>query len=173
MFKEWFTLKSNDEIHMSPDFGSQPPVAQIRITQSLGPHSFSVIKLLGTGSFGEVFLVEWKDTGKLYAMKVLRKEKIVDKNLTRYAITERNIMSVTNNPFIVQLFYAFQTADKLFLVMEYCPGGDLSQYLQIEDYFTEDWSKIYIAEIILAIEDLHWWGIIFWDLKPDNIVLDK
>lgn len=71
-------------------------------------------------------------------MKVLRKEKIVDKNLTRYAITERNIMSVTNNPFIVQLFYAFQTADKLFLVMEYCPGGDLSQYLQIEDYFTED-----------------------------------
>lgn len=57
--------------------------------------------------------------------------------------------------------------------MEYCPGGDLSQYLQIEDYFTEDRAWIYIAEIILAIEDLHWWGIIFRDLKPDNIVLDK
>lgn len=106
-------------------------------------------------------------------MKVLRKDKILEKNLTRYAITERNVMSVSNHPFIVSLHYAFQTKDRLFLVLEYCPGGDLSDYLQSEDFFSEDRTRIYICEIILAIEDLHKRGIIFRDLKPDNIVLDK
>lgn len=106
-------------------------------------------------------------------MKVLSKDKIIGKNLTRYVMTERNIMSVSNHQFIVSLQYAFQTADRLFLVMEYCPGGDLGAYLEAEDYFSEDRARLYIAEIILALEDLHSRGIIFRDLKPDNIVLDQ
>lgn len=106
-------------------------------------------------------------------MKVLKKDKIMGRNLTRYAMTERNVLSVSNHPFIVGLHYAFQTDDRLFLVMEYCPGGDLSNYLEAEDYFNEDRARLYIAEIILAIEDLHARGIIFRDLKPDNIVLDR
>jgi protein-serine/threonine kinase len=88
-------------------------------------------------------------------------------------MTERNVLSVSNHPFIVSLQYAFQTEDRLFLVMEYCPGGDLSDYLEAEDYFSEDRARLYAAEIILAIEDLHSRGIIFRDLKPDNVVLDK
>jgi protein-serine/threonine kinase len=155
-------------------------MASNKVTK-VGPKSFSVIKLLGTGSFGEVFLVilkikfRWKnrDSGKLYAMKVLKKDKIIGRNLTRYAMTERNVMSVSNHPFIVSLQYAFQTEDRLFLVMEYCPGGDLSNYLEAEEYFSEDRARLYLAEIILAIEDLHSRGIIFRDLKPDNVVLDK
>jgi serine/threonine protein kinase len=106
-------------------------------------------------------------------MKVLKKDKIIGRNLTRYALTERNVLSVSNHPFIVSLQYAFQTEDRLFLVMEYCPGGDLSDYLETEEYFSEDRARLYICEIILAIEDLHSRGIIFRDLKPDNIVLDR
>lgn len=93
-------------------------------------------------------------------------------NLIRYALTERNVLSITDNPFIVKLYYSFQTSDKLFLILDYCPGGDLSELLTKEGKFTEEKSKIYLCEIILAIEDLHKRDIIFRDLKPDNVVLD-
>lgn len=78
-----------------------------------------------------------------------------------------------HHPLIVRLRYAFQTVDRLFLICDYCPGGDLSQYIEIEKYFAEDKAKFYICEIILAIEALHERDIIFRDLKPDNIVLDE
>ena len=78
-----------------------------------------------------------------------------------------------SHPFIVKLRFAFQTLDKLFLVSDYCPGGDLSQYLEIERIFPEWKAKFYIAEIVLAIEALHEKDVIFRDLKPDNVVLDE
>lgn len=82
-------------------------------------------------------------------------------------------MAHMDHPFIVKLRYAFQTHDKLFLVSDYCPGGDLSQYLEIERIFPEWKAKFYISEIILAIEALHENDVIFRDLKPDNVVLDE
>jgi serine/threonine protein kinase len=119
-------------------------------------------------------LVEEKgaDSGKFYAMKVLSKAKIMSHSLKRYALTERNILSSIDHPFIVKLQYAFQTTDKLFLVLEYCPGGDLSEYLQLEKTFNEDKTRLYAAEILLGLEELHRRDIIFRDLKPDNVVLD-
>ena len=86
-------------------------------------------RMLGKGSFGEVFLVHKKGdpAKKLFAMKVLSKDKVMTKNLKRYALTERNVMSVINHPFMVKLNYAFQSASKLFLVMDYYPGGDLGK----------------------------------------------
>lgn len=95
------------------------------------PEDFVYHRLLGKGSFGEVFLVHKKDdeTKKLYAMKVLSKDKVMTKNLKRYALTERNVMSVINHPFMVKLFYAFQSSTKLFLVMDYYPGGDLGKLI--------------------------------------------
>jgi len=168
--KHQFSLK---RFERPPQSTPTLPSASKPRKNKAGPKDFTVLKLLGTGSFGEVFLVEKNDSGKLYAMKVLQKSKIVEKNLTRYALTERNVMSVSNHPFIVGLQYAFQTKEKLFLVLEYCPGGDLSDYLTAEDYLSEERTRIYVAEIILAIEDLHKRGIIFRDLKPDNIVLDR
>jgi serine/threonine protein kinase len=93
--------------------------------------------------------------------------------LTRYALTERNVLCSINHPFIVRLRYAFQTADKLFMIMDFCPGGDLGEHLQAEGRFSEDRSKIYMAEVILALEELHSQDIIYRDLKPDNIVLDS
>jgi serine/threonine protein kinase len=93
-------------------------------------------------------------------------------NLVKYAMTERNVLSYTKHSFIVGLNSAFQTKEKLFLILEYCPGGDLGHILSQEKRFDEDRARIYLAEIILALEDLHKRDIIFRDLKPDNVVLD-
>lgn len=94
-------------------------------------------------------------------------------NLIKYALTERNILAMTDHPFIVKLHYSFQTNDKLFLILDFCPGGDLSELLTKQRRFKEEIAKIYLCEIILAIEVLHKKDIIFRDLKPDNIILDK
>ncbi len=136
-------------------------------------HSFVIHSIIGKGSFGEVYLVEKKDNNCFYAMKVLEKEKIMKDNLKRYALTERKVLSAINHPFIVKLRYAFQNNEFLFLIMDYHPGGDLGQYLEQDGCFDEERSKIYISEIILAIEELHRNNIIFRDLKPENIVLDN
>ena len=106
-------------------------------------------------------------------MKVLSKEKIFNQNLLKYAITERNVLSVSDHPFIVKLNYAFQTSSKLFLILDYCINGDLSKHLYYEKRFSETRAKYYICEIILALEHLHKLNIIFRDLKPDNVVLDN
>lgn len=99
--------------------------------QTITPEDFIYYKMLGKGSFGEVFLVRKKgdESNKFLAMKVLSKDKILGKNLKRYALTERNVMSVINHPFMVKLHYAFQTPSKLFLVMDYYPGGDLGKLI--------------------------------------------
>lgn len=135
-------------------------------------NSFIVHSRIGQGSFGEVYLVEKRDTNMFYAMKVLSKEKVFSDNLKRYVVTERNVLSATDHPFIVKLRFAFQNADFLFLVMDYCPGGDLGEYLEQEGRFTEKRAKLYVAEVLLALEELHKHNIIFRDLKPENIILD-
>jgi serine/threonine protein kinase len=130
---------------------------------------------LGKGSFGEVYLVQkikGQNASQLYAMKVLSKERIMGHNLVRYAKTERNVLSYTTHPFIVNLNYAFQNRDKLFLILDYCQGGDLARVLAKERRFSEDRARIYAAEILLAIQYLHKRDIIFRDLKPDNVVVD-
>ena len=128
--------------------------------------------MLGTGSFGEVFLIERKQDKKLLAMKVLSKRKVRDQNLHKYALTERNVMaSLGDHPFIVRLQYAFQTVERLYLVSDYAVGGDLSQYLEIEGRFTEEKARLYTAEIVIALEALHSQNIIYRDLKPDNVVV--
>ncbi len=93
--------------------------------------------LLGSGAFGEVYLVERLDTGEQFAMKVLKKKNLsklslitlIGNFLVRYAVTERNVLSTASHPFIVGLNCAFQTNDKLFLILTYCAGGDMCEYL--------------------------------------------
>ena len=141
--------------------------------KKVGPSNFICLALLGQGSFGEVYLVQEKNTKNYFAMKVLDKKRIEKQNIFKYAMTERNVLSIINFPFIVKLNYAFQTKEKLFLLLDYCPGGDLSKQLQIQTRFSEDKAKFYICEITLALGELHKKDIIFRDLKPDNIVIDK
>ena len=141
--------------------------------EKLSLKDLECLATLGKGSFGEVYLVRKKNTNQTYAMKVLRKEKIASQNLIKYVLAERNILSLTHHPFIVKLISAFQSSTKLFLILEYCSGGDLSKHLNIEKRFSEKKAKFYLCEIILALEYLHKRNIIFRDLKPDNIVLDE
>lgn len=123
--------------------------------------SFEIIELLGKGSFGEVYLVELIKNMNKYAMKVLNKQKIFSQNLIRYIITERNILSNIRHPYIVELYYAFQTDDYLYLIMEYCEGRDLSYHLNKQTKFKEDNVRIIIAQLLLAIEELHKHGVIY------------
>lgn len=138
----------------------------------IGPDDFMPLLKLGQGTFGKVYLVRQISTGELYAMKVLSKEQIFKKNLVRYAKTERDVLSVTLHSFIVGLNYAFQTRTKLFLILDFCPGGDLAKKIQKEGKLDEEVARTYLCEILLALEDLHKRDIIYRDLKPDNVVID-
>ena len=141
--------------------------------ERITPSNFICLAQLGKGSFGEVYLVQKINTKEKFAMKVLRKERIMGQNLLKYAMAERNVLSLSNHPFIVKLNYAFQTSTKLFLILDYCPGGDLAKHLFFEKRFEESRAKFYICELLLALENLHKRDIIFRDLKPDNVVLDE
>jgi len=94
-------------------------------------------------------------------------------NLVKYAKTERNVLTYTAHPFIVGLKYAFQTPEKLFLLLDYAAGGNMSRALHKDKRFPEERARMYLGEILLAIEDLHKRDIIYRDLKPDNIVFDS
>lgn len=140
-----------------------------------GPDDFEVLRLLGKGTFGQVFQVKKKDTHRIYAMKVLSKKVIVKKKEIAHTIGERNILvrtSAAESSFIVGLKFSFQTPTDLYLVTDYMSGGELFWHLQKEGRFTEERAKFYIAELILALEHLHDNDIVYRDLKPENILLD-
>ncbi|XP_066598928.1 ribosomal protein S6 kinase 2 beta [Prorops nasuta] len=138
------------------------------------PSQFELLKVLGQGSFGKVFLVRkviGKDSGILYAMKVLKKATLRVRDRMRTKM-ERNILVDVEHPFIVRLHYAFQTEGKLYLILDFLRGGDLFSRLSKEVMFTEDDVKFYLAELALALDHIHSLGIIYRDLKPENILLD-
>lgn len=114
-----------------------------------------------------------KGTNNLYAMKVLKKEEISEKQQEVHTKTEREILEKISNPFIVKLHFAFQTPDKLYFVLDFVNGGELFSHLRREKKFAESRAKFYAAEIILALECLHENNIIYRDLKPENILLDN
>lgn len=140
-----------------------------------GPNDFEVLRLLGKGTFGQVYQVKKKDTKRIYAMKILSKKVIVKKNEVAHTIGERNILVRTASkscPFIVGLKFSFQTPTDLYLVTDFMSGGELFWHLQKEGRFAEDRAKFYIAELVLALEYLHDNDIVYRDLKPENILLD-
>ena len=127
------------------------------------------------GTFGQVYQVRKKDTGRIYAMKVLSKKVIVQKKEVAHTLGERNILvrtATANSPFIVGLKFSFQTPTDLYLVTGFMSGGELFWHLQKEGRFNESRAKFYIAELILALEHLHKYNIVYRDLKPENILLD-
>ncbi|KIW66007.1 hypothetical protein, variant 4 [Phialophora macrospora] len=140
-----------------------------------GPNDFQILKLIGKGTFGQVYQVRKKDTGRIYAMKVLSKKVIIQKKEIQHTIGERNILvrtATTESPFIVGLKFSFQTPSDLYLVTDFMSGGELFWHLQKEGRFKEDRAKFYIAELILALKHLHQSDIVYRDLKPENILLD-
>ena len=137
-------------------------------------NSFQILDVLGSGTFGKVFKATLKHSSddKIYAMKVINKRYLIRNNQLKYAITECNVLKQTDSPFIVTLHFAFQTMENLYMILDYCPGGDLGFHL-MSRLFEENEAKFYIGELILAIEHLHNLDIIYRDLKPENILIDS
>ncbi|XP_011264911.1 ribosomal protein S6 kinase alpha-5 isoform X2 [Camponotus floridanus] len=147
-------------------------------SQKVNMTHFDILALLGTGAYGKVFLVRKRvgaDAGQLYAMKVLQKAYITQKKkTTEHTKTERQILeAIRDSPFLITLYYAFQTNEKLCLILEYIAGGEMFTHLFYHERFSEDAVRFYVGEIILALERLHDLGIIYRDIKLENILLDK
>ncbi|XP_073339467.1 ribosomal protein S6 kinase alpha-5 [Pagrus major] len=146
--------------------------------ERVGIENFELLKVLGTGAYGKVFLVRkvsGHDAGKLYAMKVLKKATIVQKAKTaEHTRTERQVLEhIRQSPFLVTLHYAFQTDTKLHLILDYVNGGELFTHLVQRVRFKEQEVALYSGEIALALEHLHKLGVVYRDLKLENILLDS
>jgi serum/glucocorticoid-regulated kinase 2 len=134
-----------------------------------------LLRVLGKGSFGKVVLVQkrcGKEKDGLFAMKILKKSHLLKRNQIARTRTERKVLSIVDHPFIMKLHFAFQTDDRLFLVLDYCAGGELFFHLSRHRRFPETWTRFYAAELLLALAHLHSKGIIYRDLKPENVLLD-
>ena len=142
---------------------------KIKISKS----DFEIIKLLGKGSYGQVYLVRKKSNLKLYAMKILKKEQLKIKNQQEHTKSERKLLEQINYNFIVKLYYAFQDIINLYIITEFMQGGELFFHLYRETFFDNEKTKFYTAEIVLALGHLHNKNMIYRDLKPENILLGK
>ena len=173
--EKWYDLQ--------PRLPNEPVTGKIKIKldysninkRHYGPNDFEILRLLGKGTFGQVFQVKKSDSKRVYAMKVLSKQVIVKKKEIAHTIGERNILvrtATTESPFIVGLKFSFQTPTDLYLVTDFMSGGELFWHLQKEGRFSEERAKFYIAELVLALEHLHDNDIVYRDLKPENILLD-
>lgn len=134
--------------------------------------SFEFMKLLGYGTYGRVFLVRKKNNGKIYAIKVLNKENIKKGKQLELTKLERKILKNIKSSFLIKLYYAFQSKTKLFLVLEYWPGGEFYYYLKTLRWFHELTVQFYATNIILGLKALHENGITYRDLKPENLLID-
>ncbi|TYJ07433.1 hypothetical protein E1A91_A11G002800v1 [Gossypium mustelinum] len=132
---------------------------------------FEIIKPISRGAFGRVFLAKKRTTGDLFAIKVLKKADMIRKNAVESILAERNILISVRNPFVVRFFYSFTCRENLYLVMEYLNGGDLYSLLRNLGCLDEEVARVYIAEVVLALEYLHSLHVVHRDLKPDNLLI--
>lgn len=122
---------------------------------------FTIIKVVGKGSYGKVLLVKKNDDNKTLAMKVLKKKHMIKRNQVQHTKTERSILELVKHPFIIQLKYAFQNEVKLYFVVDYCPGGELFFHIQKVERFNEEATKFYASQMVLALEHLHSLNVIY------------
>ncbi|KAM7513007.1 hypothetical protein LguiB_011882 [Lonicera macranthoides] len=134
---------------------------------------FELLTIIGRGAFGEVRLCREKKSGDIYAMKKLKKSEMLSRGQVEHVRAERNLLAEVASHFIVKLYYSFQDAEFLYLIMEYLPGGDMMTLLMREETLTETVARFYIAQSVLAIESIHKHNYIHRDIKPDNLLLDQ
>eukprot|EP01102_Stenamoeba_stenopodia_P010396 TRINITY_DN3125_c0_g1_i2.p1 TRINITY_DN3125_c0_g1~~TRINITY_DN3125_c0_g1_i2.p1 ORF type:complete len:668 (+),score=153.02 TRINITY_DN3125_c0_g1_i2:344-2347(+) len=156
---------ANHDIILSTQYSSAPG-------KRVGIEDFDLLKVIGKGNFGKVMQVRKKDTSRIYAMKVLKKGAILAADAVKHTLSETNVLRRIKHPFIVSLKYAFQTEDKLYMIMDYLNGGELFFHLSNVDRFSDERSRFYAAEIVLALGYLHAKHVVYRDLKPENLLLD-
>lgn len=142
--------------------------------RSISIQDFQLLKPISKGAYGRVFLARKNTTGDLYAVKVMNKKDLLRKNQSQHVQSERRIMAHANNPFVAKFYHSFQSKNHLFIVMEFVNGGDLYSLLKNVGNLNEEVTRVYMAELVLALrylhEELH---VIHRDLKPDNILIDS
>ena len=144
-----------------------------KMREKISIRDYESIAIIGRGAFGEVHVCKEKKTGNIVAIKKIKKDVLILKNQIIHIRNEQLFMSNVKSPWIVDLKASFQENDFLFLVMEYCPGGDLMSLLILKDTLSEKEAKFYMAELVLSIESIHKLDCIHRDIKPDNILIDK
>ncbi|KAK7695957.1 hypothetical protein QCA50_000596 [Cerrena zonata] len=169
----WYKLKPYDNEPVTGEIRVQITFEANKSRRALTPRDFEFLKLIGRGTFGKVFQVRKKDTKRIYAMKILSKREIIAKKEVAHTIGERKILQRSlESPFLVGLKFSFQTDADLYLVTDFKSGGELFWHLQRETRFSEERARFYVAELVLALEHLHKYDIVYRDLKPENILLD-
>nr|AML76618.1 putative LOV domain-containing protein [Polypodium glycyrrhiza] len=143
--------------------------------EKIGLKHFLPIKPLGFGDTGSVHLVELRGSGELFAIKAMEKGVMLNRNKVHRACAEREILAVLDHPFLPTLYASFQTKTHVCLVTDFCPGGELFLLLDRQPLkvFSEETARFYLSEIVIALEYLHCQGIIYRDLKPENVLLQK
>ncbi|PAA54572.1 hypothetical protein BOX15_Mlig033704g2 [Macrostomum lignano] len=134
---------------------------------------FEMLKVLGMGTFGKVVLCREKASSNLFAIKILKKSVLIEKDEVIHTMTENRVLQTCRHPFLTQLKYSFQTEDRLCFVMEYVNGGELYFHLLHDRVFSEERTRFYAAEIVTAIGYLHDMNIVYRDLKLENLLLDE
>ena len=135
-------------------------------------NDFEIIKVIGRGYIGKILLVKYKNDGKYYAMKMMRKDQIISEELQENILLEKNILIEAQCEFILSLSFFFQTNERIYYLTPFIKGGDLYHKLKTDKFFKEDLVKFYSAQIAVALEYLHDLGIVYRDLKPENILLN-
>ncbi|GAP84950.1 putative serine threonine-protein kinase psk1 [Rosellinia necatrix] len=162
----------SESVHEKPIYGA---IEGGLVRRKMQADDFEPLRCLGKGTYGTVLLVKQRNTGRLYAQKQFKKASVVvHKKLVEQTKTERQILeSVSRHPFVVNLYYAFQDHEKLYLILEYGQGGELFTHLSTEKMFSEPTAAFYMAEMVLALSYLHeTLGVVYRDLKPENCLLD-
>lgn len=160
--QRWVEILNNCLLELHP-----PPVLQTKV----GAEDFELLKLVGKGSFGKVMQVKMKSTGEIFAMKVLSKKHIVDHQEVIHTMSEKSILQKLHHPFLVNLHYSFQTDEELYFILDFVNGGEVFYHLQREKHFSLERVRFYASEILLALEHLHNAGVVYRDLKPENLLL--
>ncbi|CDF91876.1 ZYBA0S15-00584g1_1 [Zygosaccharomyces bailii CLIB 213] len=174
--RDYLTPEQHPSVSNLPKQPLSPLLLATNQVKSPAPSikDYTILKPISKGAYGSVYLARKKLTGDYFAIKALKKSDMISKNQVTNVKSERAIMMVqSDKPYVAPLYASFQNRDNLFLVMEYLPGGDLATLIKMMGYLPEKWTKQYISEVIVGIDDMHQNGIIHHDLKPENLLIDS